>query len=181
MATLHLISGLPCSGKSSYAQGLRADANSVLFSLDRWLIPAFGRYEIALVGHEEHTRRVLACRGLIWDAASELLRRSVDVVLDDGFFLRHHRVRHVALAEAVGASTKIHYLDTPLEVIRDRLELRNARLPPFNFRIDPESLVGFSALFERPSETEGADLLVIRDGPSGESATLDGPPSRVRS
>jgi len=37
MSTAHLISGLPCSGKTSYAVALKADANSVLFSLDRWL------------------------------------------------------------------------------------------------------------------------------------------------
>jgi predicted kinase len=43
MATLHLISGLPCSGKTTYATGLRADLGAALFSLDRWLIIAFGR------------------------------------------------------------------------------------------------------------------------------------------
>ena len=48
MATTHLISGLPCSGKTTYAAGLRADLNGVLFSLDRWLITAFGQYAIAV-------------------------------------------------------------------------------------------------------------------------------------
>jgi predicted kinase len=65
MPTLHLISGLPCSGKTTYAVGLTADADCVLFALDRWLISTFGRYSISSVGHEGHTRRVLACRELI--------------------------------------------------------------------------------------------------------------------
>lgn len=163
MATLHLISGLPCSGKTTYATGVRADANAVLFTLDRWLVTAFGRYEIAAVGHLEHTRRVLACRELIWEAASELLRRRVDVILDDGFFLREHRARHIALAAALGATTRIHYLDTPLETIRVRLDARNASLPAFNFHIDPGMLVGFRGLFEVPSPSEGADVVVVRD------------------
>ena len=64
MATAHLISGLPCSGKTTYAVGLRADANCVLFTLDRWLITVFGKFSIDAVGHEEHVRRVLACREL---------------------------------------------------------------------------------------------------------------------
>jgi predicted kinase len=163
MATLHLISGLPCSGKTTYAAGVRADTNAVLFSLDRWLITAFGRYEIAAVGHQEHMRRVLGCRELIWLPASELLRRGVDVILDDGFFLRDHRIRHITLAGALGASAKTHYLDTGLETIRVRLEARNALLPPFNFQIDRALLVGFCGLFEVPTPAEGAEVVVVTE------------------
>lgn len=134
----------------------------MLFSLDRWLITLFGRYSLASVGHEEHTRRVLACRELIWDAAAQLLLRSVDVVLDDGFFLRDNRVRYVELSNAVRASTKIHFVDTPISVIRARLEERNARLPRYNFRIDFGTLQGFLDLFERPSKEEGAEVVVVR-------------------
>jgi len=163
MPTLHLISGLPCSGKTTYALGLRAGTGAALFSLDRWLITAYGQYEIAAVGHEEHTRRVLACRELIWDSASELLRRAADVILDDGFFLRHHRRRHIERAAVVGAGARIHFIDTPAGIVRARLEQRNAALPPFNFRIDPDTLVGFSGLFEVPSAEESADVVIVRE------------------
>ena len=172
MATLHLISGLPCSGKTTYATGVRADANAVLFTLDRFLVTAFGRYEIAAVGHQEHTRRVIACRELIWESASEFLKRRVDVILDDGFFLRQHRVQHIALAGALGAATRTHYLDTPLDTIRRRLEARNARLPVFNFHIDPAMLVGFAGLFEVPSPAEGAAVVVVRDPAAPRSRDL---------
>jgi len=163
VSTVHLISGLPCSGKTSYALALRADKSCVLFCLDRWLITAFGRYAIGSIGHEEHTRRVLACRELIWEASAELLRRAVDVVLDDGFFMRGHRIRCVNLAKAVGADAKIHFIDTPLSVIEARLDRRNASLPPYNFHIDPEMLHGFLQLFEEPSAEEGAEVVVVRD------------------
>jgi predicted kinase len=162
MATAHLISGLPCSGKTTYATALKADTDSVLFSLDRWLITAFGKYSIARVGHEEHTRRVLGCRTLIWDAASESLRRSVDVILDDGFFFREHRMRYVEMARAIGARTKIHLIDAPPDVIRARLIARNAHLPPYNFAIDLDTLRGFEGLFEPPREDEGADVVIVR-------------------
>jgi predicted kinase len=171
VSTVHLISGLPCSGKTSYAVGLRADINSVLFSLDRWLIATFGRYAIADVGHEEHVRRVLACRELIWEVSVEFLKRDVDVILDDGFFLRQNRMRTIEQARRAGARAKIHFIDTPLEMIRPRLADRNARLPPFNFEIAPQLLDAFASLFERPLEDEGADLVVVQgqaysNGPS---------------
>jgi predicted kinase len=160
LATLHLISGLPASGKTTYATTLRDREAGVLFSLDRWLITAYGRYAISDVGYEEHVRRVLACRELIWDAAAELLSRGVNVILDDGFFLREHRGRAIAMARAAGAGATIHFLDTPLDVVRERLEARNANLPTYNFRIDPGLLGSFRDQIERPSADEGATLLV---------------------
>jgi predicted kinase len=160
MPTLHLICGLPCAGKTTYATALQADTRSVLFTLDRWLISLFGQYGLEDVGHAEHVRRVLACRDLIWQSASELLLRSTDVILDDGFFLRAHRQRYAQLAGDLGANSTVHFIDVPIDVLRERLALRNARLPTYNFRIDPDTLQGFSGLFERPSALEGIDLVV---------------------
>lgn len=163
MAAVHLISGLPCSGKTTYSRALQADLKAVLFSLDRWLITAFERYSIADVGYPEHVRRVLACRTLIWDDATEFLKRDVDVILDDGFFYREHRMRVAAEARRLGAAVKIHHLDAPLDVLQARLEDRNAHLPQFNFLIEPQTLGAFVDMYERPAADEGAEVIVIRD------------------
>jgi predicted kinase len=122
----------------------------------------FGQYSIDEIGHEEHTRRVLACRELIWSSAAELLRRSVDVILDDGFFFREHRVRHVRLADEAGASAKIHFIDTPLAIVQARLERRNTCLPAYNFHVSPGMLQAFAGLFEIPSDREGSDIVIVR-------------------
>lgn len=163
MSTVHLISGLPCSGKTTYATGLCADLDAALFTLDRWLITLFGRYSIDEIGHPEHVRRVLACRTLIWEVAAELLARGSDVILDDGYFLRENRIRTITQAREAGATAKIHYIDTPLPVIQTRLAHRNAHLPPFNFCIGPHMLHAFAELFEIPTEDEGAALVRVRD------------------
>jgi predicted kinase len=161
--TLHIISGLPASGKTTYALALQKRVNGVLYCLDRWLITAYGRYSLPDVGLEEHTRRVLACRELIWDSAAEFLKRSIDVILDDGFFYREHRMRHIALAQDVGADTIVHFVEIPLDQVRARLERRNADLPRYNFYIDPSTLDGFLKLIERPTLDEGAQVLMVGD------------------
>ena len=163
MATAHLISGLPCSGKTTYSTALKADTDAVHFSLDYWLITVYGQYSIESIGHEEHVRRVVACRELIWHSASALLMRGVDVILDDGFFFEENRRQHITLTKQIGASAKIHYLNVPVDVLRVRIQQRNARLPKYNFRIDPAMLDVFIGLFEPPSPEEGAQLAAVAE------------------
>src|SRR3954447_3462269 len=91
MSTAHLISGLPCAGKSTYAQQLQLRTGAVVFTLDRFLITMFGRYDVPDVGGQERVRRVLACREVIWMSAEKLLVLGSDVILDDGYFRRDHR------------------------------------------------------------------------------------------
>jgi predicted kinase len=163
MPTLHLISGLPCSGKTTYSRRLHESRDSVLFTLDQWLITLFGRYSIADVGHDEHVRRVLACRELIWTSGSELLRRGVDVILDDGFFWRANRIQFIERARASGAATTTHVVSAPLDIVRDRLRTRNAHLPEFNFWIDENTLDQFVGLYEAPAADEGAEIIRVEN------------------
>ena len=164
MATVHLISGLPGAGKSTYAQQLQLRTDAVVFTLDRFLITMFGRYQVPDVGGEEHVRRVLACREVIWMSAERLLLLDTDVILDDGYFLREHRRKVVAAAVALGGAAKIHFIDTPLDEIRRRLVDRNQNLPVFNFAIEPETLEGCIRLFETPSDADGAEVIVVERG-----------------
>lgn len=163
MPTAHLIAGLPCSGKTTYSQQLKAETDGVLFTLDRWLITAFGPYAVGDVGHGEHYRRVLAARELIWETAAEFLKREVSVILDDGFFLRADRERVLKRATELGVPAKVHYIDTPVDVLRSRIEERNAKLPHFNFRIDPSALEAFASVIQVPQAEEGAEVVIVKE------------------
>lgn len=166
MPTAHLISGLPGAGKSTYAQQLQYRTGAVVFTLDRFLITMFGRYDVPDVGGEEHVRRVLACREVIWMSAGKLLAGGSDVILDDGYFLREHRRKVVDAAVALGAAAKIHFVDTPIDEIRRRLDDRNQNLPVYNFAIQPDVLEGCVRLFETPSDADAAEVVIVRNGSS---------------
>jgi predicted kinase len=163
IATLHLISGLPCAGKTTYASRLKDERDAVCLSLDRWLLTCFGRYVVDGVGFAEHSRRVYACRELIWSVAVEFLRRKADVILDDGFFLQRDRRYYVGLAREIGADVAIHFVDTPLEKVRAHVVARNRNPGEYHFAITTDVLEGCVAFFERPSADEGAELIVVRD------------------
>src|SRR6185369_1713594 len=159
------IAGLPCAGKTTYAEQLKDRRDAALFTLDRWLITLFGRYSIEAVGHMEHARRLYACRELIWEATAELLRRHTDVILDDGFFLRNDRQQYIARARELGIGAELHFIDTPVDTLLARLAARNRAPGAFHFDIAPEHIATFNAFFEPPSDSEGADLIVVRGAP----------------
>ena len=94
----------------------------------------------------------MACRKLIWDVATELLNRDIDVILDDGFFLRETRVQYSEFAISLGVGSRTHFLDTPKHIIRSRVSERNLAL-----------LDWFFETFEKPSATEGPELVVMAE------------------
>jgi len=161
MAIVHLICGLPCAGKSTYSETLKTVTGGVHFTLDYWLITVYGPYDIEEAGYGEHVRRVVACRRLIWDVAKEFLVRGIDVILDDGFFFREHRIQYSEMAQECHAGTKTHYIDASLDTICSRIERRNKDLPEYNFRIDPDRIEDFSRSFETPVPEEGIEIVVV--------------------
>ena len=165
MATAHLICGLPASGKSTYSSALKASTAGVHFALDHWLITAYGRYAIDTVGNTEHVRRVMACRKLIWAVCEAFLQRDVDVILDDGFFLRTHRMEYAEMARTIGSDVTIHYVNTPAEIIEKRIEKRNRNLPRDNFTISQSMLEQVSQLFDEPSADERIRICEIKYNP----------------
>ena len=163
MATIHLICGLPSSGKTTYSASLKGATSGVHFALDDWLITAFGQYLIEAIGREEHVRRVLACRKLIWFVAQEFLRKGVDVILDDGFFLREHRAQYAAMARGSDADITVHFINTSKATIESRLKRRNQFLPPENFEISPSMLTQFFDCFEAPSAVERLHIIEVSE------------------
>ena len=99
MATLHLICGLPGSGKTTLAKQLEKSESAVRFCPDEWIADLL----LNPNDRKEMDRLRDIVESIQWSFAKRLLALGVDVILENGFWSREERSRFRAEAEAVGA------------------------------------------------------------------------------
>ncbi len=143
---LHLMVGLPCSGKSTWAKIIEERTGALRLTPDEWHLSLFGQD----ADHPEHDRRHQVVEDLMWEVAEALLRRGGDVILDFGFWTRREREEVATRAARLGARTKIHYAEVPHEELLRRLRARNGSPGTKAFIISEDSLRSWMALFEPP-------------------------------
>ena len=150
MATLLLMCGLPCSGKTTRAKQLERERHALRLTPDEWIVRLFGS---AL------TLPTLDwCRDpvetLQWDVAERALSLGINLILDFGLWSRSERDEFRSRAAALGVDVEVHFLDTPREVLLDRLAARNADLPRYTFPVTRAQIDLWCALFEPPTSDE---------------------------
>jgi predicted kinase len=157
VATLHLMVGLPCSGKTTLARELEAHYSALRLTTDEWHIRLFGYdYGDTMTEADEalHGARHEAVESIIWDVAERALVLGVDVILHFGCWVRSQRDELRARARSVGADFNIHFADVPEEVLCERLEARNALRAEGTFFIPAAKLKEWIHIFEPPSSEE---------------------------
>jgi len=156
---VYLMCGLPCSGKSYLARQIESEEGAVRLILDEWLSTLYGEYSLDL---EQRVDRVRRCRALMWSTARRFVEKGIDVILDDGFFIRSVRERYAQMIQDVGAIPVLYYLDTPPSLIYERLALRNAERPEHTFEFSREDMREFEKIFEPPTAAEGLELRIVK-------------------
>jgi predicted kinase len=142
--------GLPCSGKTTLARQLEQKYSALRFNLDEWHVRLYGQD----AEEEEHDARHELIEAIQWEVASRALMLGVDVILDFGCWVRIQRDEYRLRAEQLGAEFKMHYLDTPKDLLLSRLVTRNANLPSGTFYIPPTKLEAWFKIFEPPFPEE---------------------------
>ena len=150
MATLHLIVGLPCSGKTTFAKQLELEVSALRLTPDEWHTRLFGLD----LEHPEHDARHDLIEAIMWDVAARALQLGTNVILDFGFWGKSERIDYRARASQLGADSKVHFLDVPEQELLARLEIRNANLPAGTFQIPASKLLEWMKVFQAPSEDE---------------------------
>ena len=157
MATLHLIVGLPCSGKTTLARQLETKYSALRLTTDEWHIRLFGDdYWDNMTESEEakHDSRHESVESIMRDVAARVLVLGVDVILDFGCWVRSQRDEFRSRAENLGADFKIHFVDVPEEVLFEHLEARNEMRAEGTFFIPEAKLREWIQICEPPSSEE---------------------------
>lgn len=150
MATLHLMVGLPCSGKTTAAKQLEHELSALRLTPDEWQIGLFGQD----AEEPDHDARHNFIEAMLWKIAGRALELGTNVILDFGFWAQEEREEYRLRAKRLGASSEIHFLDVPQEELFRRLAARNSHPSPQNFHISAESMKPWIAFFQRPTPEE---------------------------
>jgi len=149
MATLHLMVGLPCSGKTTLARTLEQKYSALRLTPDEWQVRLFGQDAT----DPQHDTRHGLIEALQWEVAERALALGTNVILDFGFWAREEREDFRSRAKQLGASSEVHFLDVPSDELLRRLAKRNGE-PGLAFHIPKEMMGSWIAFFQKPDQDE---------------------------
>jgi hypothetical protein len=150
MATLHLMVGLPCSGKTTLARQLEQEYSALRLTPDEWHTRLFG-YDVEEAQHDDRHALIEA---LMWEVAARALVLGVNVILDFGFWAKVEREDYRDRARQLGAGSEVHFLDVPEGELLERLRSRNANPPQGSFYIPEKYMTAWLTIFQPPQPDE---------------------------
>ena len=155
MATVHLLCGRPGSGKTTFARELEDTHKAVRYTYDEWIVQLYGR------SPEQFETLFNRVSNLIWRIAMRNLALGTDVILDKGFWYKRDRENARQAATAIGAGSKLYFLDAPIDVLRKRIITRS-KSDQDSLWINDQAFTEFITRFEPPSNDE--DFVLIQTG-----------------
>ncbi len=146
MATLHLMVGLPGSGKTSHAKHLADRVGALRLTPDEWMIPLFADNDA------DGKRAVL--EGRLISTGLRVLRLGVDVVLDFGLWSREERYALQQLATDQGARCTTVHLPVDRRTQWARIVGRQEATPHETYPITEAEVDEWRARFQAPGAAE---------------------------
>jgi predicted kinase len=122
--TVFLLTGLPCTGKSTYSRTLEQRGFTRL-SLDELMYAKHGRAGKDYPGEEQPLLEPPVLQDLKAQVTT-LVRAGISIVLDHGLGTRADRDEWKQIVVEAGGRWRLVSFEAPLPVLKDRLRLRNA-------------------------------------------------------
>ncbi len=150
MATLYLMVGLPCSGKTTRAKELEDKLFALRLTPDEWQINLFGHD----VYDPEHDKRHSLIEDRLWQIAARALSLGMNIILDFGFWAKEERDDYRARAKKLGARSEIIFMDVEEAELMKRVRERNDNLTNTIAYIPEELMISWIHFFQRPDADE---------------------------
>ena len=144
LPTVHLLHGLPGSGKTTFARQLEASTGAILLNHDELTATVLGSTPTT----PDFQRWSQPLHELIWSLTAKLVGRKFDVILDHGFWTRADRDAARARVHALGALPKLYALTCDAATADARVIARNRQALPGALMLDQATLDFFRAKFE---------------------------------
>lgn len=159
MPTLHLVHGLPGSGKTTHAIRLARELTAVRFTPDEWMVALHGTNPPEALFRPQ-LERIFS---LIWEHAARVLATGTDVVIDAGFWTRASRDEAREWARAHGVRCRLYAMDCPLAEARRRVLARTAAMPEGVLEITGPTFDLLAAQLEPLGPDEAHERISIGD------------------
>jgi predicted kinase len=151
----HIVCGFIGSGKTTFARRLEQETGAVRFTKDEWMVRLFGNTP-PKDRFEEYDNRMAS---LATDMALRCLRVGVNVIIDEGFWVKDQRDEIMEKVRQLGAVPKLYYIEVPFEIMKARTLKRSDNPPVDSYIIDEESFVHYWKFFQPPGKDEEFELV----------------------
>ncbi len=148
MTTLHLMVGLPATGKTTHAKHLAARLGGLRLTPDEWMIPLFA--------DNDATGKRDVLEGRLVSTALQVLQLGVDVILDFGLWSRDERYALHQLATDQGAQCVTVYLPIDRQVELARIHQRWKTTPDQTYPMTEADVDRWREQFQEPDAAEVA-------------------------
>ena len=161
---IHLLVGNTGAGKSTYANKLKLDINGVIFTLDKWNKILFLPDKTENDGVNWFLERIDRAEEVMQDLILQLENSGVDSILDVGLSKFKHREKYRKFAKENNIEVKVHFLNIPKEIRKERVLKRNLEKGiTFEFEVTNGNFEFMENWFEAPLDTELKNSIVITE------------------
>jgi len=165
MPTIHLICGPVGVGKTTYATKLAAEIGAVRFSIDDWISELFFPDRPIPLTYDWAVEQAKRCEARIMAVSLDILALGTDVVWDLGFMESAQRRRILDDVECWPYQVRLHALEAPREVRRERVRRRNdERSDGYAIEVTEEIFEFMEGRSQPVADGEAGDLICIDNG-----------------
>ncbi|WP_040279793.1 AAA family ATPase [Psychroserpens damuponensis] len=161
---IHLIVGNTGSGKTTYANQLKAKTNGIVFSIDTWNNTLFLPDKQPTDGLDWFLERINRAESIILNIVEQLEDSKTDTILDLGLSKFEHREKFRMFAQLHGYELQLHFLDISKNTRFERVMKRNKdQGDTFEFEVSEDHFKFMETWFEKPTAKEMTNGVLVTE------------------